>query len=212
MTGPARAPVGPELPTEEVAAWWSGQLRRSGRLAVWLSGRSSPQHTALSPAQRELLALTEPAGFAVVDRGYPFSSRANWTPSDIVTASARNTGQYLRLRLHPGEATLAAQYLAPLAAAERLLLICGSLGHELLAAAISAGLRLPRRSFVIALGPVGRPLPEPIPTWVAQDPQDLISRAGYRGSVQARPHCGHLGYAADIEVRRQVTERAGADW
>ncbi len=180
---------------------------------AWLSGRSSPRHAALSPDQRRLLAAAEPAGFNPVETGYPFPEQtAAWHRSALLAASARNARQYAALG-RPGATAEVAAALSPFfaAAGARLLLVCGSLGLELLATGLPALPAGPRLR-VVALGPVCRVVPPDLDLVVAQGGGDLVSRLGYRGPVHRRVRCGHLGYVGLPEVRELVAEAARRPW
>jgi hypothetical protein len=167
---------------------------------AWLSGRSSPAHAALSPAETALLAAAERCGFEPVRGGFPYVPGPEWSPVPLVTASVRNGRQYLALRHDPETAALVAARLRPVfeLTGERLLLVCGSLGLQLLLTALPAMADLPRpRLRVVALGPVAASVPPTLDLWVARGRLDGISALGYRGPVRWRPWCGHLGYRGE---------------
>lgn len=149
---------------------------------VWISGRSSAAHAALSPAQRTLIGRAEPYGFEPVTVGFPFrAAEAPWSKSGILRASARNTVQYAALRWHPATARQVAARLEPLLThtTDRLLAVCGSLGLELL---VTTGLQVlgepACRVRVAALGPVCAAPTEELDLYVAQAPADLLSGCG----------------------------------
>jgi hypothetical protein len=182
---------------------------------VWISGRSSASHAALSPAQAALIARAEPYGFEAVTVGFPFrAAEEPWTKAGILRASARNTVQYAALRWHPATARQVATRLEPLLThtTDRLLAVCGSLGLELLV----TGLRVlggpTRRLRVVALGPICAAPIEGLDLYVAQAPTDLLSRINYRGPVQLRPKVGHLDYALDPDVADLVIRAASDPW
>lgn len=181
---------------------------------VWISGRSSAAHAALSPAQTALIARAVPYGFVPVPIGFPFRpDEAPWAKADIVSASARNALQYAALRRSPATTLQVADRLEPLLAhtTERLLAVCGSLGLELL----TSGLRHlePRcRLRVVALGPVCASPTDHLNLHVAQARTDLLSRITYRGPVHLRPEVGHLDYALDPDVADLVIQAAQDPW
>ena len=176
---------------------------------AWLSGRSDARHSALSPSQERLLGVAARRGFEPVLAGFPFVPGPEWSRAGLWRASLRNGRQYLALRRDPATAESVAARLRPLfeGTTGRLLLICGSLGLELLLAGLR-GDRPPGRAAVrvVALGPVASDLPDDLDVWVAQGRLDAISWLGYRGPVRSRPWCGHLGYA----VRRDSAELVDA--
>jgi hypothetical protein len=182
---------------------------------AWISGRSSAAHAALSPPQATLIARVEPYGFEPVPVGFPFRpDEASWTKAGIVRASARNTVQYAALLRHTATRAQVAARLAPLLAhtTDRLLVVCGSLGLQLL----QTGLReLPDpacRLRIVALGPVCAAPTDGLDLYVAQAPHDVISRVNYRGPVTLRPDVGHLDYALDPDVADLVTRAAKDPW
>jgi hypothetical protein len=182
---------------------------------VWISGRSSATHAALSPAQRALIGRAEPYGFDPVTVGFPFRAvEEPWTKAGILRATARNTAQYAALRWHPATARQVAARLEPLLAhtTERLLAVCGSLGLELLVRGLRE-LHTPScRVRIVALGPVCASPTGELDLYLAQAPTDLLSRISYRGPVRLRPKVGHLDYVLDPDVADLVTRAAKDPW
>jgi hypothetical protein len=182
---------------------------------VWISGRSSGAHAALSPAQRALIARAEPYGFDAVTTGFPFRAvEEPWTKAGILRASARNTAQYAALRWHHATARQVAARLEPLLThtTDRLLAVCGSLGLELLVTGLRVSGTPTSHLRIVALGPVCAAPTEGLDLYVAQAPTDLLSRLNYRGPVQLRPKVGHLDYALDPDVADLVTRAARDPW
>lgn len=181
---------------------------------AWLSGRSSPTRTALSPAEDALLDAAARHGFVPLCRGFPFVGTGPWEPVPLARASVRNARQYFALRHDPATRALVAPLLRPLFATtrSRLLVVCGSLGLELLAAGLPEPGDAPRpRLRVVALGPVAGRVPAGLDVWVAQGRLDPISALGYRGEVRVRPWCGHLGYRGPA-VERLVEDACRSPW
>jgi hypothetical protein len=178
--------------------------------AAWLSGQSSYRHSQLSPGQLDLLDALAGLGCATVRCGLPFNAAAQALPysaEPLAAASARNAAQFLAARLdHRFQAELA-RHLQPLAdrTSRRLVLLCGSCGMELLAAALPR-LRLPweLRILAIALGPVGRRPAGQLQLHVIQGSGDWISRLGYRGPADLRVPGGHMAYLDRADVRGEV--------
>jgi hypothetical protein len=175
-------------------------------LAAWLTGQSSYRHSQLSPAQRAVLDELEGLGFATVGAGFPYNARALEVPyrrEPLVRASLRNAGQCAAALASPAFAAEVARHLQPLvdAAGRRLLLLCGSCGLQLLAAALHrldlpAGLRLG----LVGVGPVcfapaavfaARPQVDLV---IVQGSRDWISRLGSRARPDLRPPLRHLEY------------------
>ena len=183
--------------------------------AVWISGRSSAAHAALSPAQAALIGRAEPYGFEPVTVGFPFrDAEEPWTKAGILRASARNTVQYAALRWHPATARQVAARLEPLVThpTDRLLAVCGSLGLDLLVTGLRELDTPSCRVRVVALGPVCAAPTVGLDLYVAQASADLLSRLNYRGPVQLRPKVGHLDYALDPDVAALVTQAARDPW
>jgi hypothetical protein len=128
----------------------------------------------------------------------------------------RNAAQFLAARLDRRFQSELARHLQPLfdQTGQRLVLLCGSCGLELLAAAwprlaMPAGLRV----LAIALGPVGRRLPSAgalVRLHVIQGAGDWISRLGCRGSPDLRVRAGHMSYLDHREVRAEVVRVSAA--
>lgn len=185
---------------------------------VWLSGRSTPRPALLAPRERALLGIAEASGFVPVEAGFPFAAdAAPWREPGLLAASARNGWQYAGLRWRRDAAARTAAALAPVFAAttSRLLVLCGSLGLELLLTGLAGAAphaRGPARLRVVALGPVCSLPVAALDLRVAQGTRDRISRWGYAGPVHARPGCDHLGYHRMPEVSELVTAAARGPW
>jgi hypothetical protein len=216
--GGVAAPPGCRTQVIGVRAWEADGSAISADAAdriVWISGRSSAAHAALSPAQGALIARAEPYGFEPVTTGFPFRTvEEPWTRAGIVRASARNALQYAALRWHPATARQVGARLEPLLShtTDRLLAVCGSLGLELLVRGLRV-LGMPTcRVRIVALGPVCAAPTDGLDLYVAQAPTDVLSRITYRGPVQLRPRVAHLDYALDPGVGELVVQAAEAPW
>lgn len=178
--------------------------------AAWLSGQSSYRHSQLSPGQLDLLDALAGLGCQTVRGGFPFNSAALALPyraEPLAAASVRNAAQYVAARLDGRFQAELARHLQPLLdrTARRLVLLCGSCGIELLAAALprlSLGADL--QVLAIGLGPVGRRPIGPARLHVIQGEADWISRLGYRGAADLRVPGGHLAYLNRADVRGEV--------
>lgn len=187
--------------------------------AAWLTGQSSYRHSQLSPGQLDLLDAVAAEGFAAVRGGFPFNAGAlgvPYHPEPLAAASARNAAQYLAARLDRRFRSELARHLQPLfdRTSRRLVLLCGSCGLELLAAA-QPQLRVPAELQVlsVALGPVGRRLPIADPRirlHVIQGTGDWISRLGCRRRPDLRVRAGHMNYPYQPEVRAEVVRVSAA--
>ncbi len=181
--------------------------------AVWLTGQSSWQHAHLSPGQVAVLAALAADGWTPLPLGLPWTAAAaagEYRRAPLVAASLRNAAQHLAARPGSRFAAQVARHLQPVLdrTADRLLLLCGSTGAQLLAVAaplltVPPGLRVQ----VVALGPVGRlPADGPWEVHVVRGDRDRISRWGCRRPADVVVPGGHLdaatGPAAVAAVRR----------
>lgn len=199
------------------------QLRLEDHLAeptadrvAWLSGQSSYCHSQLSPTQLGLLEKIVPLGFTPLLAGFPYNRAAlagPWRREPLVSASIRNSSQYLAARHNPRFRAELVRHLAPLFSrtSSRLILVCGSAGLELLAVALPA-IEIPPRlsTLAIALGPVTR---EPfehsrVSLHTIQGRGDWISRLGFPAPPSSWVGGSHLDYAASPEVRALVRDLA----
>jgi len=185
--------------------------------AIWLTGQSSMRHSRLSPAQATLLEQVALIGFHPLRAGLPFNRAAmtvEYRREPLGPASVRNGAQYLAATLGRRFGREVATHLQPVLdlTSERLLVLCGSAGAQLLSSALPHLVRPPELGvWVVGLGPVGR-LEAPDPRWrvhVVQGDRDRVSRWGYRGPVDLVVPGGHLDYAAHPLVRAEVLRVAG---
>lgn len=175
---------------------------------AWLTGQNSFAHSTLSPHEAEVLDELEVIGYSPLRCGFPFNADAVAVPfrkEHAIPAAARCIGQYVAAGHSRPFAREAARHLQPLldATSEHLLLLVGSCGARMLAAAyplvsLPAGLAV----HVLALGPVGA-LPAGIAPHVLRGRWDVLSRTLSRAPAQHVP-CGHLGYLESAEVRAEV--------
>jgi hypothetical protein len=186
--------------------------------AAWLTGQSSYRHSQLSAGQLDLLNSLTAVGYEAVRGGFPFNGGAMTMPyrrEPLAAASVRNGVQYLAARVDRRFRVELTRHLQPLfdQTGRRLVLLCGSCGLELLAAALPR-LRLRPRLEVLALalGPVGRlPAAGGLRLHVIRADGDWISRLGCRRAADLRVPGGHLGYLRQREVRAEV-QRVAEDF
>lgn len=178
--------------------------------AAWLSGQSSYRHSQLSPGQLDLLDALASLGCATIRCGFPYNSAAQALPysaEPLAAASVRNSAQYLAARFDRRFQAELARHLQPLAdrTSRRLVLLSGSCGLELLAAALPRlCLRPGLRVLAVGLGPVGRRPGSQVRLHVIQGDGDWISRLGYRGAADLRVPGGHMAYLNRADVRGEV--------
>jgi hypothetical protein len=189
---------------------------------AWLTGQSDWRRSHLSPAQLAVLDALAEDGWMPLRLGFPWTAPAaagEYRRAPLPAASLRNAVQHLAARPGSRFARQVAGHLQPLLdrTSDRLLLLCGSTGAQMLGAAapllaVPPGLRVQ----VVALGPVGR-LPRTGGAWevrVVRGDRDLISRWGHRGAPDVLVPGGHLdaatGPAAVAAVRALAVPPDGA--
>lgn len=180
-------------------------LPPAARRLCLLTGQSRFRSSLLSPEQRDFLAAVAPDGLEVPISGFPWHERfaTPAPPPSLFLAALRNGRQWMWARHDAVYLDALTTILGRLLARtrERLFLVTGSCGIDLLAAVLPV---LPPgpEIHVVALGPVGRsPRSDALAGQLAvQGRRDGWSRHLWRGPVHARPDCGHLGYHRDASV------------
>lgn len=176
---------------------------------AWLSGSSDPRSSALSAAETALLEAVA-LGRRVVPANFPWPDAPGPSrPVGLPLASVRNAVQFWRATLSRRYRAFVAARIAAVLGDGDLVLITGSQGLQLLRLAWPL-LADTERIRVVALGPVAGRLPPRLQPFVIQSTTDVISRLGWRGRVDVRCGRGHLGYAADPQVRAVVGDVLGA--
>lgn len=185
--------------------------------AAWLTGQSSFRHSQLSPQQHGMLDALAGLGYVPMRCGFPYNREALVEPyrrESLVAASIRNAAQYVASRGGRRFGVEVARHLRPLVerTSDHLLLLCGSCGADLFAAALPH-IRLDAGRpvvTVVALGPVGRVPTEDgrITVRVVRGDRDRISRWGCREPADVVVPGGHLDYAAAPAVRAAVLRLA----
>ncbi len=182
-------------------------------LVCFLTGRSDPANTALSPAQRAFLEALPLASEERLDVNFPYAPASGpWRRTALPLASVRNTRDYLAAR-RPGFAREHAGAVRDiLTRADRTLVLAGSCGLELL-----AGLRLDdaalRGVHVLAYGPVARSRPAGVSLEVVVGRRDALARRWARRADHLID-AGHLDYLASQEFEEiavRAVERLRAD-
>lgn len=186
-------------------------LPRAARRLCLLTGQSDFATSALAADKLAFLAGVAPVETLVTPVGFPwhaaFAAPAT-KPVPIVMASVRNARQWIWARRNSLYRDALAGIVATLIARteQRLLLVTGSCGVDLLADALG---RLPASGPEIRaaiVGPAGRmpPAGRLAGRLVVQGRRDTWSRMLWRGPVDVRPDCGHLGYYEDDATRAAI--------
>lgn len=158
---------------------------------AFITGRSQPGNTSLSPDQRAFMTALEQEGEGI-PVNFPWAVQHNaWQTTPLLRASMNNARDYLASRRPAFVRTYQAEALTLLASADHTLLLCGSCGLELF-----NNLQLPAsvmsRVSLFAFGPVARRRPE-CRHLLVQGRQDWISRLWFR-DVDEYIACGHMNY------------------
>lgn len=187
-------------------------------VVAWLTGQSSHRHSQLSPDQLAVLDDCAGLGFRAVRAGFPYHREAlrhPWSPEPLLAASRRNASQFVESLARPAFAREIARHLRPLvsAASRRLLLLCGSCGLQLFAAALPhLELGASPRIGLVAIGPACWTVPRhpSIKLTVVRGRRDWISHVFSDLPADARPPVGHMGYTSHPEGRRAIADAAAA--
>ncbi|WES66433.1 hypothetical protein [Superficieibacter sp. HKU1] len=169
---------------------------------AFLTGRSQPGNTSLSPEQHAFMAglgkNTE--GIAV---NFPWIAQGEaWQATPLLRASINNARDYLGSRRPAFVGAYQAGALALLASADHTLLLCGSCGLELFNNLQLPASVMPRVS-IFAFGPVARRRPA-CRHLLVQGRQDWISRLWFR-DVDEYIACGHMNYLSQPELTDRCT-------
>lgn len=166
---------------------------------LFCTGQSDPRSCALSPTQRAFLdGLDLPAGVVAVPWNFPYArDLAPHRPTPLWVASLRHLALAARIRL-PGWAIRHRDGVErQLRAAERTLVLAGSIGLDLL-----GRLDLPRdvldRLVVVAYGAVATRPPD-CRTLRFSSRDDLVARWA-PGAVDTYVDAGHLDYLGAPEL------------
>ena len=165
-----------------------------------LTGQSSFATSALPADKRAFLTAVAPSGTEGTMAGFPWHAAFldEEAVPGLLPASLRNARQWLWARRHDGfgAALSGILALALMRTSERLLVVTGSCGIDLLAQALSRPPPGGPELWVAGLGPVGRcPQERRIARMrIIQGQRDSWSRVLWRGRVHDRPDCGHLDY------------------
>lgn len=174
-------------------------MTRQGNKVAFLTGQSDAGRNALSSKQRDFLARSGVPALEILDRNFPYR------PCDeterkvpLWKASLSNALQYLASRGSAFPSAHRSEVMEVFASCERVVLLAGSCGLELL-----VNLRLPEdflaRTHVFAFGPVARSTPRCATLWTVQGDRDYISKWWCRDpDHRIRGH--HLDYLDSPEV------------
>lgn len=186
-------------------------LPRVAERLCLLTGQSDFATSALASDKLAFLTAVAPAGATITPVGFPwhmdFAAPAEGAVP-IALASLRNARQWIWARRDTVYRDAVANVVGTLLARteQRLLLVTGSCGVDLLADALA---RLPAGGPQIRaaiVGPAGRRPCEGrlAATLVVQGRRDGWSRALWRGAVDVRPDCGHLQYYMNGATRAAI--------
>jgi hypothetical protein len=174
-------------------------------MAAFLIGQSDPSSNALTPVQRGFFAACGLAEGEVLKWNFPYDpSREVHRQISLWRASWNNSRQYLASRKPAFPESCRQPVLDRFASVPRVVLVAGSCGLELL-----VNLQLPAeflaKTWVFALGPVSRSIPDCARIVMIQGRSDYISKAWHR-HADHQVGCGHMGYLTCPEVVRLFTQ------
>jgi hypothetical protein len=169
-------------------------------LVCFLTGRSDPANTALSPDQVGFLDALPLAAHERLDVNFPYAPASGaWRRTPLPVASVRNTRDYLASRRAAFAREHSDTVREVLARADRTLVLAGSCGLELL-----ANLRLAANELadvhVLAYGPVARRRP-PASLETVVGRRDRLARQGGAIPADHLIGAGHLDYLGSPEFR-----------
>lgn len=177
----------------------------------FLTGRSDPGNTALSPAQLGFLRALPLADDERVEANFPYDEPTGpWRRTPLPLASVRNGRDHLGSR-HPRFAERHADAVRErFARADRTLVLAGSCGLELLAN-LRLGREVLERVQVLAYGPVARRAPD-VELEVVVGRADLLARpwAARADHVIASGHLDYLGSPPFAAIAERALARARA--
>jgi hypothetical protein len=181
-------------------------------LVCFLTGRSDPANTALSPDQVAFLDALPLAPHERLEVNFPYAPASGpWRRTQLPLASVRNTRDYLASRRAAFAREHADAVREVLARADRTLVLAGSCGLELL-----ANLRLAASELadvhVLAYGPVARSRPA-VDVETVAGRRDRLARRD--GGIRAdhlidAGHLDYLGSPAFRGIARRAVERLRA--
>jgi hypothetical protein len=174
------------------------------RRLLLLTGQSAWTSAALTTDQR--VFLTAIAGDDALLAGFPYHQHCIGTANpSLARGSIRNIRQASWCLLSQTYRTILRQVLhrAITSTEERLLILCGSCGLEMLNA---ADVTLSPQTRVAAIGPTCLAAVRTRVDYVVQGRSDRISQALYRGRVDLRLPGGHFSYYNSLEAQQYLRE------
>lgn len=162
-------------------------------VAAFLTGHSVPGCTGLSRVQRDFQLRSGLPPARWLPHNFPYHASAPYPEeTPLLAASWSNVRHYLRSRRPQFAREFAPPVEAAFAPFERIVILAGSCGLELLHnLQLPAALRA--RLHVFAYGPVSRRVPETASHCLVQGHADWLSRWFHR-RVDHRIAAAHMGY------------------
>jgi|GEM_PF-1803702 len=172
-----------------------------------LTGQSSFTSSALPADKLTFLSAVTSAEAVLTPTGFPWHdslSKQQSRAPGLFGASLRNVQQVIWVRYNKDFRNALSAIVGTLLerTEERLLLVTGSCGVDLLSHALSLLPTGGPQIWALILGPTGR-LPADgriTRSLVIQGHRDIWSRLLWRGPVHVRPDCGHLDYYRNCDV------------
>lgn len=170
-------------------------------ITAFLTGQSDPLSNALSPEQSGFFKSCGLEGGEVLLLNFPYDpERGVHREISLWKASVNNSAQYLRSRKRVFAETYRERIMERFRQYDRIVFIAGSCGLELL-----VNLKMPSdflaKTWVFAVGPVSRSLPDVAKMKLVRGDRDFISKHWHR-RVDHVVRCGHMDYLSCPEVER----------
>lgn len=176
-------------------------------IAAFLTGHSSRGCSGLSAVQREFQRRSAIPDSHWLSNNFPYDETFPFEPPNLAIASWNNVHHYFESRTEAFRKRHGAQVAEIFSRHERVIVLAGSCGLELL-----DNLELPeqvrQRLHVFAIGPVSRRLPETASHLLVQGKRDWISRL-FHSKAAAMVDCSHMDYLEHAETLRLFDDFCG---
>ena len=170
-------------------------MNHGSYIAAFITGHSVRGCTGLSKVQVEFQRRSAIPEGRWLAHNFPYHPTAPFPKSvPLLAASLSNIGHYFASRKPQFKERHREAVSAVFSPYERVILLAGSCGLELLNN-LDLAPELRQKLHIFACGPVSRSLPHVASCFMVQGEHDWISRAFHR-SVDQRYPCSHMGYLA----------------
>jgi hypothetical protein len=166
---------------------------------AFLTGQSDPNGNVLSAVQLDFLELAGISDARILKLNFPYGAPMGFGEKvPLIKASWNNGKQYFASRLARFSSRYRGEVMAEFADDDRVILLAGSCGLELL-----NNLKMPheflQQTHVFAYGPVSRKVPDCATLWRVQGTRDLISKV-WHPQPDRVVDCHHMNYLESPET------------